>query len=125
MTWNTHIEKTAAKGNKKLGFLKRTLKINIPDTKSHVYKTLVTPTLEYCSTVWDPRTAKGAQKEMVQCQAARCVTNDYNYDPTEFSHQDAHRPQVTGPSPKANRCETLPDVQNSPQPRPDRCNKIC
>ena len=55
MTWNTHIEQTAANGNKKLGFLKRN-KINNPDIKSHAYKTLVRPTLEYCSTGWDPHT---------------------------------------------------------------------
>ena len=29
MTWNTHIEQIAAKGNIKVGFLKRNLKINI------------------------------------------------------------------------------------------------
>ena len=57
---NTHNEQTAAKGNtcKKLGFLKRNLKINNPDIKSHTYKTLVRPTLKYCSMVWDSHTAK-------------------------------------------------------------------
>ena len=65
-------------GNKKLGFLKRNLKINNPDIKSCAYKTLVRPTLEYCSTVWDPHTAKAAlQLEMVKCRAARWVKNDY------------------------------------------------
>ena len=39
MMWNTHIEQTAAKGNKKLGFLKRNLKINSPDIKTCAYKT--------------------------------------------------------------------------------------
>ena len=78
MTWKTHTEQTAAKGNKKLGFLKRNLKINKPDIKSRTYKTLVRPTLEYCSTVWDQHTAKAAlQLEMVQCRAARWVKNDY------------------------------------------------
>ena len=57
MTWNTHIEQTAAKRNKKLGFLKRNLKINNPDIKSRAYKTLVRPTLEYCSMVLDPHKA--------------------------------------------------------------------
>ena len=78
MMWNTHIEQTVGKGNKKLGFLKRNLKISNPDIKSHAYKTLVRPTLEYCSTVWDPHTAKAAlQLEMVQRRAARWVKNDY------------------------------------------------
>ena len=43
MTWNTHIKQSAAKGNKKLGFLKRNLNINNPDIKSHAYKTMVNP----------------------------------------------------------------------------------
>ena len=67
MTWNTHIEQTAAKVNKKLGFLNWNLIIKNPDIKSRAYKTVVRPTLEYCSTVWDPHTAKAAlQLQMVQ-----------------------------------------------------------
>ena len=60
MTWNTHIEQSAATGNKKLVLLKRNLKLNSQDIKSRTYKTLVRPTLEYCSMVciWDPHTAK-------------------------------------------------------------------
>ena len=66
MTWNTHTEQTAAKGHKKVAVLKRNLKINNPDIKSHAYKTLIRPTLEYCSPVWDLHTAKIAlQLEMV------------------------------------------------------------
>ena len=58
-----------------LGFLKRTLKINNPVIK---HKTLVRPTLEYCSMVWDPYTAKAVlQLEMVQHWAAGWVNNDY------------------------------------------------
>ena len=41
MIQNTHIEQTASKGNKKVGFLKRNLKTNNPDIKSHVYESLV------------------------------------------------------------------------------------
>ena len=56
MMWNTHIEQTAARVNKKLDFLQRNLKINNADINSCAYKTLVRPTLEYCSTVWGPHT---------------------------------------------------------------------
>ena len=50
-----------------LGFLKRNLKINNADIKSCPYKTLVRPTLEYCSMVSDPHTAKAVLKlKMVQ-----------------------------------------------------------
>ena len=72
------MKKTAAKENKKLGFLMKNLKIYNLDIKSHSYKTLVRPTLEYCSMVWDTHTAKAAlQLEMVQCWAAMWVKNDY------------------------------------------------
>ena len=57
MMWNTHTEQTAAKGNKKLVFLKRNLKINNPDIKSRAYKTLVRPTLECYNMVWGSHTA--------------------------------------------------------------------
>ena len=78
MKWNTHIEQTVVKGNKKLGFLKRNSKINNRDITSCAYNTLVRPTLEYCRTVRDPHRAKTAfQIEMVQCQAARWVKNHY------------------------------------------------
>ncbi len=78
MEWNTHIEQTAAKANKKLGFLKRNLKVNNEDIKSRAYKSLVRPNLEYCSTVWDPHTQKSTQQlEMVQRRAARWVKNDF------------------------------------------------
>ena len=66
MTWNTHSEQTAAKENKKLGFLKRNLKINNSDIKIGTYNTLVRPTLEYCSMVWDPHTARDGP--MLGCQ---------------------------------------------------------
>ena len=56
MMWNTHIGQTAAKGTKKLGFLKRNFKINDPDIKSYIYMTLIRPSLEYYSTVWDSHT---------------------------------------------------------------------
>ena len=77
MAWN-HIVQTEAKGNKTLGFLQRNLKINNPDITSCTYKILVKSTLEYCSMVWNPHTAKAAlQLEMVQCWAARWVKNKY------------------------------------------------
>jgi hypothetical protein len=78
LSWTKHIDKTSAKGNQKLGFLKRNLKIKNQDLKAQAYKTLVRPTLEYSSTVWDPYTARSADSlEMVQRRSARWVMNDY------------------------------------------------
>lgn len=78
LTWNRHTDQTAAKGNKRLGFIKRNLKVKNHDLKALAYKSLVRPTLEYCNSVWDPYTMRAAKPlEMVQRRAARWVTGDY------------------------------------------------
>jgi hypothetical protein len=65
-------------GNSTLGFLRRNLKVSNQDTKTAAYKTLVHPTIEYCSSVWSPHTKDAINKiEMVQRRAARYVTNRY------------------------------------------------
>jgi hypothetical protein len=51
-----HIDKTVKKANSTLGFLRRNLKVSNQDTKTTAYKTLVRPTIEYCSSVWSPHT---------------------------------------------------------------------
>ena len=78
MSWRSHIDKTVKKANSTLGFLRRNLKVSNQDTKTAAYKTLVRPTIEYCSSVWSPHTKDAIIKiEMVQRRAARYVTNRY------------------------------------------------
>ena len=55
--WNEHIKAISNKANKTLGFLKQNSIHCPPRTKETAYKALVHPTLEYCSSVWDPHTA--------------------------------------------------------------------
>ena len=44
------------------------------------YVTLVRPTLEYCSTIWDPYTQELTQKVgKIQRRAARLVHNNYDW----------------------------------------------
>ena len=79
LRWNEHVNNMSNKANKTLGFLKRNLRHCPPKTKETAYKALVRPTLEYCSTVWDPYTAKNTNiVEMVQRRAARWVLNRFN-----------------------------------------------
>ena len=74
LRWDQHISNVATKGNQTLGFLRRNLRINSPAVKSIAYKSLVQPTVEYASTVWDPYTNQDRDRvEMVQCRAARYV----------------------------------------------------
>ena len=79
LKWNKHINSITNKANQSLGFLKRNLKIKSSDVKSHAYKALVRPKLEYASAVWDPHTRTQInQIEKVQRRAARYVTNRYH-----------------------------------------------
>jgi hypothetical protein len=79
LRWNTHINNITNNANKTLGFLRRNLKISSPKIKTLAYFSLVRPTLEYSSSVWDPYTKENINKiEMVQRRAARFVTNRYH-----------------------------------------------
>ena len=79
MTWNNHIDNTAARANKKLGFLKGNIKVKDSTLKEKVYKAIVRPTFEYCATVWDPHyKTQAATIEKVQRRAARWVTGRFH-----------------------------------------------
>lgn len=79
MSWDKHIDKTVSKANSKLCFLKRNLKVKNQKAKETAYKTIVRPTLEYCSTVWDPHSQQQARNlEQVQRRAARWVTGRFH-----------------------------------------------
>ena len=54
MKWNTHVKKTASKGNQMLGVLRRNLKKCPRNLKDPAYKSILRPKLEYASSVWDP-----------------------------------------------------------------------
>ena len=79
MRWNQHIDNITAKANKTLHFLQRNVQISCPRLKTTAYQTLVRPTLEYATTVWDPHTKGNIYKiEMVQRRAARYVLHRYH-----------------------------------------------
>ena len=76
LRWNEHITNICNKANKTIGFLKRNLNISSRTVKENAYKSLVRPTVEYASTVWDPYTKSDIDRiEMVQRRGARFVTN--------------------------------------------------
>ena len=54
LTWHKHIDSTMAKASKTLGFLRRNLGDCNMQVKSTAYTSLVRPTLEYSSSVWNP-----------------------------------------------------------------------
>ena len=79
MSWNRQINKTTAKTNSKLGFLKRNIKVKDQAMKEKACKAVMRPTTEYCATVWDRHVEKQATGlEMVQQRAGGWVTGIYH-----------------------------------------------
>ena len=79
LTWTRHTENVIAKGNRTLGFLRRNFRDCTTPVKAATYTTMVRPTLEYASSVWDPHLQKDIKAlEQVQRRAARYVLNDYS-----------------------------------------------
>ena len=80
LSWHNHIQATAAKSNRTVGFLRRNLRECTPKVKAATYQTManIRPIVEYAATVWDP-TEKGEIQtlEKVQRNAARFVLNNY------------------------------------------------
>jgi len=82
LSWTPHINKITNKASQNLGFLKRNFHSAKPETKAAAYKSIVRPSLEYSSSVWDPYHSNDIQKlENVQRRAARFVTNNYSKSP--------------------------------------------
>ena len=82
MEWTTHIEHTAAKGHRTVGFLRRNFSSCSTEAKAATYTTMVRPILEYASVVWDPTLKKDIdQLEKVQRVAARYAKNNYRREP--------------------------------------------
>ena len=78
LNWNMHMNNIKNKANKTLCFVKRNLFKCSQVVKSQAYKSLVRPTVEYGSSVWDPyREYQKAALENVQRRAVRFVTNTY------------------------------------------------
>ena len=76
LSWDPHINYICNKANRLLGFLKRNLHNAPSEIKEHVYKQLLLPSLEYCSTIWDPYHQTSISKlEMIQHRATRFVLN--------------------------------------------------
>ena len=76
LSWSLHINNVCNKVDRMLDFLNRNLYHAPQNVKEYVYKTLVLPSLDYYSTIWDPYTKKDISKlEMLQHRVVRFVTN--------------------------------------------------
>ena len=55
LSWSSHINNICNKVNHMLGFLNRNLYHAPQHIKEYTYKTLVLPSMDYCSAIWDPK----------------------------------------------------------------------
>ena len=79
LDWGEHISNICNKANRNLSFIRRNLNIASTSVKETVYKSLVRPTVEYASTVWDPYEKGDINKlEMVQRRGVRYVRSRYH-----------------------------------------------
>ena len=80
LSWETHVQNTASKANRTLGFLRRNMKDCTKPVKdlTDTYKTMIQPVVEYSSAVWDPTLQTQIRAlEQVQRRAARYICNDF------------------------------------------------
>ena len=76
LLWTPHINSICNKANSLLGFLRRNLHQSPPHLKERAYQQIVLPSIEYCSTIWDPYQQTSINKlEMIQHRAARFILN--------------------------------------------------
>ena len=79
MSWQTHVNKTAAKASSTLGFLRCNLYSCTQDVRERTHSMFVLPTLNYAPAAWDPYlTGDVDQLEKVQRCGARYVKNNYH-----------------------------------------------
>ena len=83
LSWNSHINNISAKANRTIGFLRRNMHSYPKEVKASAYTTLVRPSIEYASSVWDLYTRNNIQQlEAIQRRAARFVyKNFYDREP--------------------------------------------
>ena len=61
LSWKPHIDATAGKDQRTLGFIRRYLRECSTEVRKTAYTTLARPSLEYASSVWEPHTAVDSQ----------------------------------------------------------------
>ena len=87
LEWNGHISTTCAKARQQLGVIHRNFNQADSTTLLNLYRTLVLPTLDYCSSVWDPQSTGLIKKlESVQRFAARNITKQWSFKVRHSNH---------------------------------------
>ena len=78
LKWDKHIDEIVKKGKRTLYVVRKVLRKAPKNIKQLAYFSLVRPTVEYASSVWDPSNVGEIHKlEMIQRASARFCTNRY------------------------------------------------
>lgn len=78
LSWNKHISNICASSFRKLGLLRHKLKHAPSTVKKLTYLTVIRPSLEYASIVWDPYTKRNIEAlELIQRKAVRFIYSKY------------------------------------------------
>ena len=74
LKFTPHVDQITATANRKMGIIKHTFSSLDPCSFVQLYKSIVRPSLEYCSQVWHPLLKKDYQKvEKVQRRATKSI----------------------------------------------------
>ena len=78
LSWANHISNITAKANRTIGFLMRNIHACPKEVKEAAYTTLVRPSIEYASAVWEPFNKNQIfQLDSVQRRDARFASNNF------------------------------------------------
>ena len=85
LKFSSHVGKITTKANQRLAIIKRTFTNMTPEMFLPLYKTLVRPILEYCSSVWNPLLKKDkVEIEKVQRRATKII---HEFKDLEYSER--------------------------------------
>lgn len=80
LKWNNHVELITSKAFRKLGILRRRLRLATSDTKLQAFNSLIKPSLEYACNIWHPHQAYLTDMlESIQSKAARFISSSYSH----------------------------------------------
>ena len=62
LSWAAHIDSVCCKAKRQIGMLYRHFYAGSPSCKAQLYKSLVLPILDYCSSLWEPQRCYSCQQ---------------------------------------------------------------
>ena len=111
LTWSKHVQKKSKKISSAIGALKRIRPFITIDVANKMYKAIIQPHLDYCSTVWDGLGVTLLDKiQKLQNRAARIITqSSYNTSASNLLEELGWNNVLT----RWKKTESNPNVQDT------------